>query len=385
MRAIRMGQELRNIETSLSVNNVPYNCLVSLRIVRDITNTPGTFIATLHPIEQIHQLVNRLVGSQARHTLDQIIGQSSAVRRVRRQALMAANANGCVLLQGETGTGKNTLARAIHNGSSRAAEPFLALNLRAIPRDLILGEFLGYESGAFNSGIAGGQPSKFELANGGTLYLSEIDALPFDAQAALLRIIESGDVIRLGGRRIIPVNVRIIASSSRDLQECVAEGIFRTDLCFLLMSFVISLVPLRERSEDMTLIRDNILSRLSVQFNQTLRMDETGQQVLNNYAWPGNITELESVLERAASLCEGQIIRAEHLPDSIRQRWAPLPGTNRVEPVVSLAEAERRAIVAAGRATHGNMSQAAQILGIGRTTLWRRMRDMGISEEELAT
>ncbi|HVO42956.1 MAG TPA: sigma 54-interacting transcriptional regulator, partial [Aggregatilineales bacterium] len=280
------------------------------------------------------------------------------------------------------GTGKNTLARAIHNSSQRAGGPFLNINCRAIPRDLMLGEFLGVEAGAFNSGLTSGQPSKFELANGGTLYLSEIDALPFDAQAALLRVIDTGDVIRLGGTRVIPVDVGIITSATRELQEFVAAGTFRADLCFRLSSFVINLVPLRERPDDIPLVIDRALERLSVQFNQSLSLEPEARQRLLDYTWPGNITELESVMDRAASLCDSQVIRLEHLPQSVRERWAVIPGTTLTEPVHSLVEAERRAIVSACRATRGNLTQAAQILGIGRSTLWRKIREMSISSEE---
>jgi transcriptional activator for dhaKLM operon len=327
-------------------------------------------------------LVTRLVGAQARLTLDDMVGHGPAARRVRRQALAAANAKACVLLVGESGTGKNILARAIHNSGQRAGGPFLAINCRAIPRELMLGEFLGFEAGAFNSGPSTGQPSKFEIAHGGTLFLEEIEALPLEMQAALLRVIEMNDVIRLGGTRVIPVDTRIIASTGAPLELCVAEGTFRADLLLRLSSFVINTLPLRELPEDIPILVDRLLEKLSVQIGQTLTVAPTVKTILAAYPWPGNVREMESVMERAALLCDGHPIQPEHLPAVVRQRRVMAKGKPITEAVRSLAEAEQLAILTAGRAAHGNLTQAAQFLGIGRTTLWRKMKELGLSVED---
>lgn len=376
-RAIARGEEMSDMEARLGVNGVQRECLVSLRAVRDASGQPTTYILTLRRIEQVRQLVNRLVGAQARLTLDDYVGQSPAVQRVRRQALSAADARACVLLVGESGTGKNVLARAIHNSGRRADGPFLAINCRAIPHELALGEFLGYDASAFGSGSAG-RPSKFELANGGTLFLEEVESLPLETQAAVLRVIESGDVIRLGGTRVIPVDVRIIASSTADLEACVAEGTFRLDLRFRLSSFVIQTVPLRERSEDIPLLIDRILEKQRLQVGRALALTDSAREALCVHPWLGNIRELESVLERAALLCDRKPIGVEHLPQAVRRRRAVIPGRAQTEPVQSLVEAEKRAILSAGHAAHGNLSEAARLLGIGRTTLWRKIKEHGI-------
>jgi transcriptional activator for dhaKLM operon len=375
-RAAARGEELSDVETSLGVNGAQQACLVSLRIICNL------YIATLRRIEQVHQLVTRLVGAQARLTLDDMVGHGPAARRVRRQALAAANAKACVLLVGESGTGKNILARAIHNSGQRAGGPFLAINCRAIPRELMLGEFLGFEAGAFNSGPSTGQPSKFEIAHGGTLFLEEIEALPLEMQAALLRVIEMNDVIRLGGTRVIPVDTRIIASTGAPLEACVAEGTFRADLLLRLSSFVINTLPLRELPEDIPILVDRLLEKLSVQIGQTLTVAPTVKTILAAYPWPGNVREMESVMERAALLCDGHPIQPEHLPAVVRQRRVMAKGKPITEAVRSLAEAEQLAILTAGRAAHGNLTQAAQFLGIGRTTLWRKMKELGLSVED---
>jgi transcriptional activator for dhaKLM operon len=309
-------------------------------------------------------------------------GQGVAARRLRKQALAAADAKACVLLVGEAGTGKQLLARAIHNSGRWAAGPFLAVNCRAIPHELALGEFLGYEAGAFNSGPSSGQPSKFELAHGGTLFLEEIEALPLETQAALLRVIELGDVIRLGGTRVIPIDTRIIVSTPCQLDSLIAEGAFRSDLLLRLSSFVINTVPLRERQEDIPMLVDRLLEKLSVQVGQPLAMTAAAKTALCHYPWPGNVRELESVMERAALVCEGQPIAPEHLPMTVRQRRVITAGRPVTEPVRTLAEAEQAAILTAGRAAKGNLTQAAQFLGIGRTTLWRKMKELGITVED---
>jgi transcriptional activator for dhaKLM operon len=381
-QAIARGEELNDIETAFSVSGVQRECLASLRVIRNSSGEPGTFIVTLRQIEQIHQLVNRLVGAQARLTLDDIVGHGESARRIRRQALAAAYAKACVLLVGESGTSKNVLARAIHNSGKRAAGPFLAINCRAIPRQLALGEFLGFEAGAFNTGPSTGQPSKFELANGGTIFLDEVEALPLETQAALLRVIEMGDVIRLGGTRVIPIDTRIIASTTCKLDELVAKGTFRSDLYHRLSSFVIHTLPLRERPEDIPLFIDRILKKLSVQVGQVLNISTPAQDALCAYPWPGNIRELESVLEQSSISCEGQLIQMEHLPDVIRHRRAIKKEKTGSEPVRSLAETELLAIITAGRASRANLTQTSLILGISRTTLWRKMKELNISVED---
>lgn len=342
------------------------------------------YILTIRRIEQVHQLVNRLVGAQARLTLDDIVGHGTAAKKIRKQALAAANAQACVLLTGESGTGKNILARAIHNSGRRAGGPFLAIHCRAIPRELALGEFLGFEAGAFNSGASTGQPSKFELAQGGTLFLEEIETLPLETQAALQRVIEMGDVIRLGGNRVIPVDVRIIVSTTRTMDELLELDSFRHDLLLRLSSFVISMEPLRERAEDIPLLVDHLLDKLTIQLSRSLKISPEALQALTVYPWPGNIREIEAVMERAALLFEGPQIEVENLPPAIATRSALVKGKSVAQPIQTLVEAEKSAILLATQAAHGNLTRAAQSLGISRTTLWRKMKELGISAENPA-
>jgi transcriptional regulator of acetoin/glycerol metabolism len=380
-RAVALGQELTDIETAFVVDETPRECLVSLRIISSPENDQ-VYIMTVRRIEQVHQLVNRLVGAQARLTLDDIVGHGTAAKKIRKQALAAANAAACVLLTGESGTGKNILARAIHNSGRRAGGPFLALNCRAIPRELALGEFLGFEAGAFNSGPSSGQPSKFELAQGGTLFLEEIETLPLETQAALQRVIEMGDVIRLGGNRVIPVDARIIVSTTRSMDELLELDSFRHDLLLRLSSFVITMEPLRKRAEDIPLLVEHLLDKLTIQLSRPLKISPEALQALTEYPWPGNIREIETVLERAALLFEGPQIGLDSLPPAIVKRSALIRGKSVTQPIQTLVEAEKSAILTAIQAAQGNLTKAAQSLGISRTTLWRKMKEIGISTED---
>jgi transcriptional activator for dhaKLM operon len=195
-------------------------------------------------------------------------------------------------------------------------------------------------------------------------------------------VIEARDVIRLGGTRVIPVDVRVIAATAADLEARVAEGAFRPDLLYRLSSFVITIPPLRDRPEDIPLVIERTLAKLSTQLGQPLTMTREAHELLCNYPWPGNVRELESALERAALQCEGQRIRPDHLPASMRQRRALTPGRPSTEPVRSLKEVERLAILTAGRAARGNLTQTAAFLGIGRTTLWRKINEFGLSRDD---
>jgi len=338
-------------------------------------------VMTFRLTQRVRELVSKQVGSLAGQSLEDLVGESQATRQVRKQILAAGKASACVLLEGETGTGRATVARAIHNSGPRRDRPFISMHCRAIPRELVLAEFLGFEAGAYAHINRGGQPSKFELAHSGTLFLDEIDALPLDMQAALFQVIETGAVLRLGATRPIHVDVRIIASTTVPLENAVADGIFRADVYYRLRSFHIRLSPLRERREDIPALVSQKLALLARQVGQPLTLSPRAVDALNSYAWPGNIRELESALERAVAVGENSLIEFDHLPRPVRER-AHAVAEAVGEPAQSLAEAERQAIIAAGRVSRGNLSQAAVLLGIGRSTLWRKMRTMGLTIDD---
>lgn len=379
---MRRGHELKDAEVTLHVYGRPVTCLLSLRPIREGVQPPSGFVATIRPIERVRALVHRLVGAQATLTLDSVLGESPIMQQVRRQARVAAQGRAPVLLRGEDGVGKNPLARAIHNESPRAHGPFIAINCLAIPHELMMSEFLGYEGGAFSGALEEGRPSKFELADQGTLFLDEVESLTLEMQAALLQVIDTGHVLRLGGTQPIPVDVRIIAATSANLEQLVQEGSFSAELYYRFGVFSIHLPALREHPEDIPLLVERTLSRIREQLGTRILVSQDVFDALKQYPWPGNVRELENTLERAALLTEDGVIRLEHLPQHIREprRWYVTKG--KIERVPSIQEAERDAILKAARACQGRVNCMADLLGISRTTLWRRLKAFGIDPSE---
>lgn len=381
LEATRKGQILRDVEVSIGVDDYSVDCMVSLRPIYEGLRGPIGYIATLRPIERVRQLVHRLVGAQATLTLDDVQGNSAAIRRTRRHARTAARGTAPVLLRGENGVGKNPLARAVHNASARAERPFIAVNCLASPHELMTSEFLGYEGGAFSGALAEGRPSKFEMANGGTLFMDQVESLSLEMQAALLQVINTGHVMRLGGTRAIPVDVRIIAATSADLEQRMDEGSFLPDLYYRLSVFVINQPPLRERMEDLSLLVERFLARITQKMDCAAFITDQAFEILMRYPWPGNVRELENVLERAVIASGNGTIHIQDLPAAVRSGRALPPGTLHPQPVLSIAEAEREAIIRAGWAYKGRVTTMAQQLGVGRTTLWRKMKSLDIDPQ----
>jgi transcriptional activator for dhaKLM operon len=384
VEAMRQCATLTDAEVGFQVQGVQVGCLISLIPIQwpiDRVNNFEGSILTLRRLDQVHRLVQRMVGARSNFTFASIIGSSHAINQVRRQAQAAARSSAPVLIVGESGVGKGVLARVIHNESARADGPFVTVNCRVLPRDLIVGEFLGYEIGAFHGNGLQGQPGKFELAHGGTLHLEEIEALPLDMQTALLRVIETGEVMRLGGHRVTCIDVRLIATTSLNLERLVLRGDFRADLYYALNRMTIRLAPLRERTVDLPLLIRDVLERIHRQTGRSISISYDAQHMMRRYPWPGNVRELENVLERAASLSDSGMIEVWHLPDAIRGRPSETdPGCDQHVP--ALHEAEYDAIVCAARACQGNATRMAQMLGIGRTTLWRKLKAANISLDD---
>jgi transcriptional activator for dhaKLM operon len=376
--ALQQRSELRDVEVSFELDAQTINALVSLRPIVEGTSHLVGYIAIIRPIEQVRQLVHQQVGAQASLTLQDMTGASPAMRRVLRQATIAARGRAPVLLYGEGGVGKNALARAIHNAGGRADKPFIAISCRAIPHELMIPEFLGYDP----SDTSKGRPSKFELAHGGTLLLEQIESLSLEMQSALLQVIETGYTMRLRSTRLIGVDVRIIASTTANLEQLATEGSFIRQLYYTFGVFNFYIPPLRERVEDIPLLAGRFLSRMTRDHPNESGLDEDILAVLCRYPWPGNVRELENALERAVNHSLDGTIRMLDLPEIVRlgrilDETSPIP-----QPIVSTAEAEREAIIRAGWACQGRMSAMAQHLGIGRTTLWRKLRQLHITPEQ---
>lgn len=375
--AIATGDSLSNVEVDIEVNGQNSRCLVSLQPIAEGSDGPAGHIAMLRPIEQVRQLVHQQMGSRATLTLEDFSVESSRMRQVIRQARIAARGLAPVLIRGEGGVGKNHLARAIHNDSPRAEKPFMAIDCRAIPHELMASELLGHEK----EGQTKGRPSKFELAHGGTLLLDEIENLSLEMQAALLQVLESGHVMRLGSTHPIPLNIRIMATTTTDLGQLVSEGSFISHLYYRFGVFSIAIPPLRERPDDISILAYRFLNRVSQRDGRSFHIDEETMTILGRYPWPGNVREMESVLERAVSHSQDGTIRPADLPEIVRSGRIISGRSPQPKPVLSVTEAEREAILQAGWACQGHLGEMAQQLGIGRTTLWRKMKRHNLSSE----
>lgn len=303
-----------------------------------------------------------------------IVGDSTTMTDLKRQALRVARAAAPVLFMGETGSGKLTLARAIHEASARARGPFVAVNCDMLNRELAASELLGYEGGAFNGAMPKGQGGKFEEADGGTLFLDQVGALAPELQVHLLRLMQDQVVLRMGGSRERPVSVRVIAACEQDLETAVAEGRFRRDLYYRLRVLLLAIPPLRERAGDIASLAETFIAALNEQYGLgPKRLGDDLRTVLENHAWPGNVRELRSVIESMYVLSENNLLTSADLPpDLALTRAAPLA------PMKTIAELERDAIQRELATQTGNRSRVARALGISRSTLYRKLVEYGI-------
>lgn len=281
-----------------------------------------------------------------------------------RVATVAATSDVPVLILGETGTGKELVARTIHQSSGRRTSPFVAVNCGAIPRELVSAEFFGYEEGAFTGARRGGRAGFFEQADGGTLFLDEIGDLSPEAQVAILRVLETGEILRVGGRKVQRVDVRLIAATNKDLKQAVAKGTFREDLYYRLNTIVISLPPLRDRCEDIPLLVEHFLKKFG---KPNLQFTSRAIQQLKAYNWPGNVRELQNVVRRIAILHPVPVVDLEDLPPEVRG----VSVSSVASDFPKTEDAKRALIEKVVAETGGNVSEAARRLGIHRSTIYR--------------
>ncbi|GAX89575.1 sigma-54-dependent Fis family transcriptional regulator [Effusibacillus lacus] len=313
------------------------------------------------------------------YRFEQIAGSSQRMEEVKNLARKVANSDTTVLIIGESGTGKELFAHAIHAASKREMGPFIRVNCAAIPDSLLESELFGYEEGAFTGAARKGKKGKFELADHGTILLDEIGDMPLNLQAKLLRVLQEKEVERVGGTRPIPINVRVIASTNRNLQELIREGKFREDLYYRLNVLKLEIPPLRERGEDLQELVESLLEQLMETTGLVVReIHPDVWEILRKYSWPGNVRELRNVLERALHNMEGNCLKAEHISVSQTDMYR----TNPAAPLTlkeSLELAEKEAIKRALAAAGGNRPEAARILGISKSGLYQKLDKYGLS------
>lgn len=331
-----------------------------------------------HAAKQRQSLLNNVRQYQyARYHIEDIIGESPVITKAKRIAAEAARSNSTILISGETGTGKELFAQAIHNLSNRADKPFVAINCGALPADLVESTLFGYAEGAFTGAKKNGSPGAFEHSNGGTLFLDEISEMPLQLQVKLLRVLQEREVTRVGDTKALPVDVRIIASTNKSLVALIKAEKFRIDLYYRLNVVEIKIPPLRERREDLLAFADFFISKFSSLMGKNVHdITPVALKALADYSWPGNIRELQNSIEYVFNMIDKSTksILPDHLPATIYSAAA-----REAQTPISLYEdyikqAEYKLIAATMKRCNFNKTQAAKQLGLNRTTLWRILK-----------
>ena len=337
----------------------------------------GGWVLSLRENRRIREITRQLLGTRARYSFNDIQGRSPALQDALRVAQAASHSDATVLVLGESGVGKELFAQAIHNASARRHGPFVAVNCGAIPRDLVQSELFGHVEGAFTGAARGGAAGKFELADGGTLFLDEIGDMPLEAQASLLRVLQEGEVTRVGAKKAQAVDVRVIAATHRDLAQAVAAGGFREDVFYRLNVLTLQVPPLRERREDIPLLVASLIAKLGRHLQRPPQaIADEALALLVAHGWPGNVRELENVIERAMNLAQGPLIQPTDLPPGLLAAAAPeVAEGDRLTP---LELGQRDLIRATLEQTGGNLRQTASRLGISRAGLYVKLRRYGL-------
>jgi DNA-binding NtrC family response regulator len=380
MDGIKLLNELSIVDSSTPV--ILMTAHGSIDSVKDALRG-GAFDYLEKPLDRSKLLeVLRKAVAQMHAVDEEIVGVSDPIERVKKMIVKVAGSSSTVLIRGESGTGKERIARAVHKASPRANERFQAVNCAAINENLLESELFGHERGSF-TGAHAEKKGLFEIADKGTLFLDEIGDLNIAMQAKLLRALQEREIMRVGGTRPIKVDVRVLAATNRDLEAMVKDNRFREDLYYRLNVIPIDVPPLRQRRDDIRVLMDYFLRKHSRPSERQMRLSNEAQRLILEYAWPGNVRQLESAIERALLLAEGDEITVEDLPVEIRH-GAQTEGTGgfRLPPEgISFEELERSLIIQAMEQTGWNITRSAKLLGLSFRTLQYRLEKFGIKRQ----
>ena len=351
----------------------------------------GKYIVSQNNIT-LQNTVSSLLESQSVHaSFDSIISRSTAMEKIKKRALQVASSNSTVLITGESGTGKGLLARAIHKESPRCSKPFVSVNCAAIPETLLESELFGYERGAFTGAEKNGKLGKFQLADKGTLFLDEIGDMPLHLQVKLLSCLQNRQVDPVGAVRPVDVDVRIIAATNKDLEEMIRQNQFREDLYFRLNVIPLYIPPLRERPEDISMLVQHIIMKFSMAMGKAVTgIEADAMDVLLSYSWPGNIREVENVIEYAINMEQSDTITVDSLPEKLVRKNKHVnsgsgTGMMHINLKTQLDSAEKQILRECLNQTGWNLEgkrQAAEQLGISESTLYRRLKQLGLSKKK---
>ncbi|WIF94245.1 sigma 54-interacting transcriptional regulator [Caminicella sporogenes] len=370
---------IRNREFYHSINGNNFRIVYSVKPI-EVNSKVVRLVITFNKINEIINVVNDVTGASMEMSFDDIIGESISIKMIKDYAKKAARSSSTVLIQGESGTGKELFARAIHFYSDRRKYPFIPINCAAIPENLLESELFGYEEGAFTGAKKGGKTGKFELANKGTIFLDEIGDMPLHLQTKLLRVLQENMIERVGGKRFIPIDVRIIAATNKNLEKKVEEGEFRDDLYYRLNVIPLYIPPLRERIDDIPILAYKFLNKFNYKLGKNiLHISEEVLQFFKNYDWPGNVRELENIIEYAVNMTSSNCISINDLPNRIKNKHGKNMAADDI--IISIQDLEKREISKAirkfGRTKKG-IEEAAKVLGISRATIYRKLKKYSI-------
>lgn len=384
------NQFIKSIGTYVDINTHPLmdgdEMVGAYSIFTDVTDV-NELHKEVKRISAVAEEYGKQVKAEKFLAKNKIIGESKIYLDCVNKALKVANTDMMVLLMGENGTGKEIIANVIKSHCARKNKPFITVNCSAIPESLIESELFGYEEGSFTGASKGGKMGKFELADGGTLFMDEIGDMPYQMQAKLLRVLQEGEIEKVGRQNNIPIDVRVIAATNKPLEQMVKEGAFREDLYYRLNVVSIHIPALRERGNDMLLLTDYFLERYCKKYERDLKIDRAVYQIFLAYDWPGNVRELQNTIESAVVLCDGEVITIGDLPESMNAKEVQaaeikLPDSKKyVMQFDTLKEEvenfEKNVILQTINYFDGNKQKAMEQLGVPKRTFYRKIADFG--------
>jgi transcriptional regulator with PAS, ATPase and Fis domain len=389
---LEKGKSYTDKEVAIKSKTHSTHILATANPIKDEQEQIVGGIIVLTPAAKLQKLIKRYASTSARFHFKDIIGRSSSMRSALDLAERASRKSNTILLEGESGTGKEIFAQAIHNNSDRQNGPFVAINCGALPRELISSELFGYMEGTFTGAKKEGRPGKFELANGGTIFLDEVAEMPLEQQVNLLRVLQERAITRIGSIKEIPIDVMIICATNKDLKSEVLRNNFRQDLYYRLNVICVKIPPLRERLEDIPLLVDFFIASISnLGTRSKIIVAPEVIECFNQYNWPGNVRELQNVIEKMLLYCDAGVLGLERLPAGIP--WQPAvkacdPDMAKTQPDFlhltrkskkdKIYEDERQTLLSLLSWSGGNISSIAKELGINRCTVYRKMKRYNI-------
>jgi len=367
-----------NIESDFYIKDNRVKCILNAVPIKVNEKITGVVI-TFKEATSVHKLVNKVIGYKASYTFDNILTANDKMIEMIEIAKKAAKSQCNILIEGESGTGKEVVAQSIHNYSIRSEGPFVAVNCASIPRELVESELFGYERGAFTGASKEGHPGKFELADGGTIFLDELGELPLDIQSKLLRVLDNNKIIRVGGSYEKQLNVRVVGATNRNLKDEMKKKNFREDLYYRLGVINIKMLPLRYRKEDIETLANSFIKNLnSKNLQQNKRVKKSYIDKLKDYDWPGNVRELRNVVERDYYLSDTDTVSSYYIEENVFEEINNENYEDKDINIIPMERLEKKNIENAIEKCHGNLVKAAKLLNIGRSTLYRKIKKYGI-------